>query len=634
MQPTMQPIAQSLAGQGRYGDSMLVHMNPQEVAGLQALAMRQGGSLTVNPETGLPEAFSLKSILPMVAGAALTPVMGPAGAALAVGGLGTLMTGNLQQGLMMGLGAMGGANMAGSFANLAAPAVSAASAAPSAAIAAPAAIGGAAGAPGVLASAAPATTLAGATQFAPAASVGGIGFNAPAFAPTTTVGSSLLPTAASEGVKAAVTPSLQVSAPFATTEPISNIIPTSTPSSLARPPVSGISKLFQPDERTTYENIGAGMKKAFSSGENLMGFLGDNKMNLAMSAAPLLISPEQEEVQRQRAMIRPYTYEVDNLSGAPIDPYGVEAERLRGRFVAGTPYYAAQGGLMSLAEGGSTSTATTTTAAPATTETATQPTQYLTPAQENVFRNIFAAQQMADMPTAMSGQGLADMARFMSLAPSVSRPPLTYTPSPVLDTSEKRFTPASTVNTVIEKKEEVKPERSRSFRPFGVFRRIGIGGGGGDSSKSVSNKFSYDPTTGTYKQLAEGGSVSNDFNAGGIASLRENDFILPADVISHMGNGSSDAGMEIAITQFKARPIKGKGDGMSDSIPTSIEGKQKALVAHEEALIPREMVAFLGGGSVQKGAEKLEKFMDRVRKARTGKKKQAPEIDVSRYMPA
>jgi hypothetical protein len=58
------------------------------------------------------------------------------------------------------------------------------------------------------------------------------------------------------------------------------------------------------------------------------------------------------------------------------------------------------------------------------------------------------------------------------------------------------------------------------------------------------------------------------------------------------------------------------------------------LVANEEALIPREMVAFLGGGSVERGADKLEKFMTRVRKARTGKAKQAPEIDVSRYMPA
>jgi ABC-type uncharacterized transport system permease subunit len=53
---------------------MLVHMNPTEVAGLQSLAMAQGGSLTINPDTGLPEAFSLggffKGLLPMFVGAA------------------------------------------------------------------------------------------------------------------------------------------------------------------------------------------------------------------------------------------------------------------------------------------------------------------------------------------------------------------------------------------------------------------------------------------------------------------------------------------------------------------------------------------------------------------------------------
>jgi hypothetical protein len=48
--------SQGLASLGRNGDSMLVHMNPKEVAGLQGLAMAQGGSLTINPDTGLPEA--------------------------------------------------------------------------------------------------------------------------------------------------------------------------------------------------------------------------------------------------------------------------------------------------------------------------------------------------------------------------------------------------------------------------------------------------------------------------------------------------------------------------------------------------------------------------------------------------
>jgi hypothetical protein len=67
--------SQGLASLGRNGDSMLVHMNPTEVAGLQSLAMSQGGSLTINPDTGLPEAFSLggffKSLLPVFAGMAM-----------------------------------------------------------------------------------------------------------------------------------------------------------------------------------------------------------------------------------------------------------------------------------------------------------------------------------------------------------------------------------------------------------------------------------------------------------------------------------------------------------------------------------------------------------------------------------
>jgi hypothetical protein len=76
--------------------------------------MSQGGSLTINPETGLPEAGILKSLLPMIAGFFL----GPAGigltamqSALAVGALGTAATGSLGKGFMMGLGAYGGAGL-------------------------------------------------------------------------------------------------------------------------------------------------------------------------------------------------------------------------------------------------------------------------------------------------------------------------------------------------------------------------------------------------------------------------------------------------------------------------------------------------------------------------------------------
>jgi hypothetical protein len=111
---SLQLAAQHLATRGRGPDTTLVHMAPQEVAGLQALAKAHGGTLTVNPDTGLPEAGFLSSILPMVAGAALAATgVGAPMAALMVGGGSALATGSLKKGLMAGLGAYGGAGIAG-----------------------------------------------------------------------------------------------------------------------------------------------------------------------------------------------------------------------------------------------------------------------------------------------------------------------------------------------------------------------------------------------------------------------------------------------------------------------------------------------------------------------------------------
>lgn len=107
--------AQHLAAKGRHGDSTLVHMSPGEVAGLHALARAHGTKLTTNPDTGLPEAFSLKSLLPTLAGVGLSmvPGVGPFMAAGLVGGGTALATGSLQKGLMAGLGAYGGAGIGG-----------------------------------------------------------------------------------------------------------------------------------------------------------------------------------------------------------------------------------------------------------------------------------------------------------------------------------------------------------------------------------------------------------------------------------------------------------------------------------------------------------------------------------------
>lgn len=107
-------LASLVQSRGRNGDSMLVHMTPGEVQGLQALALSAGGSLTVNPDTGLVEANFLKKLLPTLLGFGLNflvPGLGALGSAALVGGVEGLRTGDLGKGLMAGLGAFGGASL-------------------------------------------------------------------------------------------------------------------------------------------------------------------------------------------------------------------------------------------------------------------------------------------------------------------------------------------------------------------------------------------------------------------------------------------------------------------------------------------------------------------------------------------
>lgn len=109
------PMAQQVQSQGRDEDTMLVHMTPNEVNSLQGLAMAHGGSLTINPNTGLPEAGFLKKLLPTLLGAGLMLIPGVNALAAAgmVAGGSVLKTGSLKKGLMAGLQAYGGASLAG-----------------------------------------------------------------------------------------------------------------------------------------------------------------------------------------------------------------------------------------------------------------------------------------------------------------------------------------------------------------------------------------------------------------------------------------------------------------------------------------------------------------------------------------
>jgi hypothetical protein len=93
--------------------------------------------------------------------------------------------------------------------------------------------------------------------------------------------------------------------------------------------------------------------------------------------------------------------------------------------------------------------------------------------------------------------------------------------------------------------------------------------------------------------------------------------------ISDLG-GYSDGG----------RLLKGPGDGMSDHIPASIGGKQPARLADGEFVIPADVVSHLGNGSTDAGAKHLYKMMNKVRKARTGNAKQGKQINPAKYMVA
>jgi hypothetical protein len=145
-------------------------------------------------------------------------------------------------------------------------------------------------------------------------------------------------------------------------------------------------------------------------------------------------------------------------------------------------------------------------------------------------------------------------------------------------------------------------------------------------------------------------------NGGGIAEILEsakNQGLSPDMYQNIYGRGNKIIEMQKALKEGKmvdgmaqggisslggysdgGRMLKGPGDGMSDSIPGVIGGRQPARLADGEFVVPADVVSHLGNGSTDAGAKRLYGMMDKVRKARTGKKKQAPAVKADKYMPA
>jgi hypothetical protein len=127
---------------------------------------------------------------------------------------------------------------------------------------------------------------------------------------------------------------------------------------------------------------------------------------------------------------------------------------------------------------------------------------------------------------------------------------------------------------------------------------------------NFANPSAYEEGTSQYSMATDpySGNIAQRMAEGGITSL----------------GGYSDGG----------RLLKGPGDGMSDDIPARIGRKQEARLADGEFVVPADVVSHLGNGSTDAGAKTLYAMMNKVRKARTGTKKQGRQIESSSYLPA
>ena len=129
---------------------------------------------------------------------------------------------------------------------------------------------------------------------------------------------------------------------------------------------------------------------------------------------------------------------------------------------------------------------------------------------------------------------------------------------------------------------------------------------GGPAARPGAGGVNYFSPT-TYTPKAAGGGLMS-LAGGGMSNL----------------GGYSDGG----------RLLKGPGDGVSDSIPATIGGKQPARLATGEFVVPARIVSELGNGSTEAGAKKLYAMMDRVQKARRKTKNVAADTKAHKYLPS
>jgi hypothetical protein len=547
-------------------------MTPKEVGGLQSLAMAHGGSLTINPQTGLPEAGFLSKMLPMIAGLALNAFVpgvglavgnalggigGAAGTGLLVGGATGLATGSLKKGFMAGLGAYGGAGLGEGLA--------AASTVPTA-------------------TATPTITNAAATQLAPT--------------------SPLISNAATNPLANIGVENFAAPTAFQT-----GIVPSATAATPA----------------TTFGQLGSGLKNSFSSVDGLKA-LSSNMSEIApYSQAALGISaldaaqPDYKPPAVEKALIRPYDYSY-NRTNVEQDPYSGSAERtyFNPTFTARKPYQAP--GPEYMAVGGAVEDMS---AQNSLSGNMMYPQAHL---QTDIYSNP-AAQR--PMPNEVIGGGLDAPVNPYSGEAAYAEGGKTdgkyWSGTAYVDKTTGKGASTATPSTSV--KYNYDPQ-TMQFSQAGTNKMSGGMAQPIMQPQAPAQPMMQPVNIPAYQtpeqQLGLGGFY--DYMNQQLGQMGGYQGYAAGGGISHLG-GYSDGG----------RLLRGPGDGVSDSIPAQIGEKQPARLADGEFVVPARIVSEIGNGSTEAGARKLYAMMDRVQKARgrtTGKNRVAVDSKAEKLLPA
>ena len=609
-------LAQGVASLGRNGESMLVHMQPREVAGLQALAMQGGGSLTINPETGLPEAGWFGDILGAVAPIALGAFLGPAGIGLASSSLGAgMMTGaigflasggNLGTALSAGLGGAGGFGLGNSLGKVGQTALVDTVANPET-VGKSILDGGAgsftSGADSLSSLAGNADNLVGKVAGSGLDIAGNAANNIPGMG-IRDLGNSALDLSGSVA---------KVGTPAYTWGDIGK-----GAMEVAKNPVAA------------WKAGQVGMMDALTVASPLMAI--QPKMPKAPVDTGYQMKYEGEYTAQDRNPRMPTQEEMAQLSaqGSPEYNYFGSSNPYPGFNKA--PGYAAGG----MATGGA-------------------PDLFGSPdgtAAQNTVKEGYGLGRLNTLASAASSENAKEYGfdaggavPYMPGAPSYGIPPTDLAEVAKIGSPGQKASTPGGLSNLLGNAITDPMGRTTENNQGGIGGFMGKGGqkAKGPEAPAVTMQDyinaatrTYDPNASIAAAMDPTGAERAQFNVinpqpvkkamGG--GLKDGGFVVPADVVSHLGNGSTDAGLAALQKRHGAQPIRGAGDGMSDSIKTTIDGKHPARIANGEAYISPEQVKRSGG------AKKFYAMMDKVRKERTGTKKQGKQINPNKFMAA